>query len=189
MKCSLGISNFLEVISSLSYSIVFLCFFALITYKGFLISPCSILNIHWKDWCWSWNSNSLATWCKELTHWKRPWCWERLKAGGEGGNRGRDGWMVSWTRWTWVWVGSRIWWWTGKPSMLKSMGSQRFRHDCVMELNCPSFRQLSSYFAFIIKLLTVIIHMMPVPHWLFNFLSLCLNFLKFENLNNRYQNA
>ena len=42
----------------------------------------SILNIHWKDWCWSWNSNTLATWCEELTHWKRPWCWERLKAKG-----------------------------------------------------------------------------------------------------------
>ena len=46
----------------------------------------SILNIHWKNWCWS--SSTLATWCKELTHWKRPWCWERLKSGGEGGNRG-----------------------------------------------------------------------------------------------------
>ena len=44
----------------------------------------SVLNVHWKDWCWSWSSNILATWCKELTHWKRPWCWERLKAGGEG---------------------------------------------------------------------------------------------------------
>ena len=44
----------------------------------------SVLNINWKDWCWSWNSNTVATWCKELTHWKRPWCWERLRAGGEG---------------------------------------------------------------------------------------------------------
>ena len=51
------------------------------------------LNIHWKDWCWSWNSNTLATWCEESTHWKRLWCWERLKAGGEGDNRGWDGWM------------------------------------------------------------------------------------------------
>ena len=53
----------------------------------------SILNeissgVHWKDWCWSWKSNTLATWCKELTHWKSPWCWERLRAGGEGNNRG-----------------------------------------------------------------------------------------------------
>ena len=51
------------------------------------ISP----NIHWKDWCWSWNSNTLATWCEELTHWKRPWCWERLKAGRQGDNRRWDG--------------------------------------------------------------------------------------------------
>ena len=58
----------------------------------------SVLNIHWKDWCWSWNSNTLATWCKDLTPWKRPWCWERLKAGGEGDDRGWDGWMASPTR-------------------------------------------------------------------------------------------
>ena len=61
----------------------------------------STLNIHWKDWCWSWNSNTLATWWEELTHWKRPQCWERLKAGGEGDDRGWDGWMASLTRWTW----------------------------------------------------------------------------------------
>ena len=59
-----------------------------------------ILNIHWKDWCWSWSSNSLATWCEELTHWKRPWCWERLRTGGEGDDRGRDVWMASLTQWT-----------------------------------------------------------------------------------------
>ena len=76
----------------------------------------SVLNIHWKDWHWSWNSNTLATWCKELTHWKRSWCWERLKAEGEGDNRGRDGWMASLTRWTWVWVSSGSW------SPLKSVG-------------------------------------------------------------------
>ena len=58
----------------------------------------SVLNIHWKDWCWS--SNTLATWCKELTHWKRSWCWERLKAGGKGDNRGWAGWMASPTQWT-----------------------------------------------------------------------------------------
>ena len=96
----------------------------------------SILSIHWKDWCWSWDSNTLATWCKELTHWKRPWCWERLKAGGEGDDRGWDGWTASLTWWTWVWTNSRSWWWTGKPGMLlQSMGSQRVRHDWVTELN------------------------------------------------------
>ena len=53
---------------------------------------------------WSWNSNTLATWCEELTHRKRPWCWEGLRTGGEGDNRGWDGWMASLTQWTWVWV-------------------------------------------------------------------------------------
>ena len=53
----------------------------------------STLHVHWKDWCWSWSSNILATWCKELTHWKRPWCWERLKAGGEGMTKDE---MVGW---------------------------------------------------------------------------------------------
>ena len=52
-----------------------------------------IFIVHWKDWCWSWNSNTLATWCKELTHWKRLWCWERLKVRREGDERGWDGWM------------------------------------------------------------------------------------------------
>ena len=64
----------------------------------------SVLNVHWKDWCWSWNSSTLATWCEELTHLNRPWCWERLKAGGEGDDTGWDGWMASPTQWTWVWV-------------------------------------------------------------------------------------
>ena len=62
--------------------------------------------------------------CEELTHLKRPWCWERLKAGGEGDDRGWDGWMASPTRWTRVWLSSGIWWRTGKPGVLQSMGSQ-----------------------------------------------------------------
>ena len=70
-----------------------------------------------------------------LSHWKRPWCWERLKAGGEGDNRGWDGWMATPTQWTWVWVNSRSWWWTGRPGMLQFMGSQRVRHNWVTELN------------------------------------------------------
>ena len=65
--------------------------------------------------------------CKEPTHWKRPWCWERLKAGGEGDDRGWDGWMLSLTQWTWVGANSGRWWRTGKPSVLQSMGSQRVR--------------------------------------------------------------
>ena len=68
-----------------------------------------------------------STWCEELTHWKRPWCWERLKVRAEGDDRGWDGWMSSLTQWTWVWVDSRSWWWTGRPGVLQSMGSQRVR--------------------------------------------------------------
>ena len=89
----------------------------------------SVLGVHWKDWCWSWNSNTLATWCEELTHWKRPWCWERLRAVGEGDSRGRDGWMTSPTQWTWVWVDSRSWWRTGRPGVLRFMRWQRVGHD------------------------------------------------------------
>jgi len=71
----------------------------------------SVLNGHWKDWCWS--SNTLATWCEELTHWKRSWAWEILKTGGEGDDRGWGVWIASLTWWTWVWPSSGIWWWTG----------------------------------------------------------------------------
>ena len=63
-------------------------------------------ELFWKDWCWSQSSNPLATWCEELTYLKRHWCWERLVAGGEGGDRGWNGWMASLTRWTWVWASS-----------------------------------------------------------------------------------
>ena len=95
----------------------------------------SVLGLHWKDWCWTWNSNTLATSCEELTHWKRLWCWEGLGAGGEGDDREWDGWMASRTRWTWVWVNSGSWWWTGGPGMLQFIGSQRVRHDWATELN------------------------------------------------------
>ena len=78
----------------------------------------SVLNIHWKDWCWSWHSDTLATSYEELTQWKRPWPWERLKVGGEGDDRGWDGGMASLIQWKWIWVNSRSWWWTGRPSML-----------------------------------------------------------------------
>ena len=82
------------------------------------------LNIHWKDWCWSRSSSPLVTWCEELTHSKRPWCWERLKAGGEGDNQ-RMRWLGGITDLTgWVWASSRRWWRTGKPGGLQFMGSQ-----------------------------------------------------------------
>ena len=70
------------------------------------------------------NSNTLATWCEELTHLKRPWCWERLKAGGEGDNRGWDGWMASPIQWTWVWVNSGSCWWQGGLVCCSSWGSK-----------------------------------------------------------------
>ena len=89
----------------------------------------STLNIHWKDQYWS--SSTLATWCEELTHWKRPWCWERLRGGGEGDNRGWDGWMASPTQWTWFWANSRRWWKTGKLGVLQSMELQRVGHNWV----------------------------------------------------------
>ena len=95
----------------------------------------SVLNIHWKDWCWSWNSNTLATSCEELTHLKRPWCWESLRAGGEEDDRGWDGRMASLIQWTWVWVDSGSWWWTGRPGVLQFMESQRVGHNWVTELN------------------------------------------------------
>ena len=64
----------------------------------------SALGFLWKEWCWSWNSSTLATSCEELTHWKRLWCWEGLGARGEGDDRGWDGWIASLTQWMWVWV-------------------------------------------------------------------------------------
>jgi len=67
--------------------------------------------------------------------WKRPWCWERLQAGGEGDDRRLDGWMASPTQWTWVWMNSGSWWWTGMPGVLRFMGSQRVEHDWETELN------------------------------------------------------
>ena len=65
----------------------------------------------------------------------KDWCWEGLGAGRKGDDRGWDGWMASPTRWTWVWVNSRSWWWTGRPGVLWFMGSQRLRHNWGTELN------------------------------------------------------
>ena len=71
----------------------------------------------------------------ELTHLKRPWGWERLRAGGEGDDRGWGGWMASPTQWTWVWVDPRSWWWTGRPGVLQFLRAQRVGHNWVTELN------------------------------------------------------
>ena len=103
----------------------------------------SALGFLWKEWCWSWSwsSSTSANSCEELTHWKRLWCWEGLGAGGEGDDLGCDGWMASLTRWTWVWVNSGSWWWTGGPGMLRFMGSQKVRHDWATELNWEMFKK------------------------------------------------
>ena len=94
-----------------------------------------ISPIHWKDWCWNWSSNTLTTWCKELTQWKRPWCWEKIDSGRRRGRQlGWDGWVASLTQCTWVWVSSGSWWWTGRPGVLQSMELQRVGHDST-ELN------------------------------------------------------
>jgi len=90
---------------------------------------------------------------EELTHWKSPWCLERLKAGGEGDDRGWDDWIASLSRWTWIWASSRSWWWTGKPGMLQFMGLQRIEHDWATELN---WRMLFSYSTNIIFWLKII---------------------------------
>ena len=96
----------------------------------------SALGFLCKEWCESWNSSTLATSCKELTHWKRL----MLGAGGEGDDRGWDGWMASLTRWTWVWVNSGSWCWTERPGVLQFMGSQRVGHDWATELNWTELR-------------------------------------------------
>ena len=87
-------------------------------------------------------SSTLATSCEELTHWKRLWHWEGLGAGGEGDVRGWDGWMASPTRWTWAWVNSGRWWWTGRPDVLWFMGSQRVGHDWATELKMEHVRDI-----------------------------------------------
>ena len=94
----------------------------------------SALGFLRREWCWSWNSGILATLCEELTHWQRLWCWEGLGAGGEGDDRGRDGWMASLTRWMWVCLNFGSWWWTGRPGVLRFIGLQRVGHDWATDL-------------------------------------------------------
>ena len=96
--------------------------------------------------CWSWSSNTLATWCEEATHWKRPWCWEGLKAVAEGDNREWYGWMASPTWWKWVWESSRGWWWTGRLGMLQS--GIRKRHNWATKLNWNSVQGFQFLYIF-----------------------------------------
>ena len=99
----------------------------------------------------------LATWSEELTHLKSTWCWERLKAGGEGDDRGRDGWMATPTQWTWVWVDFGSWWWTGKPGVLRFTGSQRVRDNWTTELKSVETQILFVFVSFI-SLVLVVFH-------------------------------
>ena len=98
------------------------------------LKRCPIFKL---SWCnrksTGFSQNTLATWCKQPNHWKRPGCWKRLKAGGEGDDRGWDGWMASATQWTLVWANSGRSWKTRKPGVLQSMGSQRVGHDWATE--------------------------------------------------------
>ena len=123
------------------------CFWTVVLEKRLLRVPWTAKRSNWsilkeispgcslEGLCWSWNSNPLATWCEGLTHLKRPWCWEGLGAGGEGDDRGWAAWLASLTRCTWVLVNSESWWWTGRPGVLRFMGSQRVRQDWATELN------------------------------------------------------
>ena len=113
----------------------------------------STLHTHQKDWCWSYSV--LVTWCEQPTHWKSPWCWERLRAEEEGGVRGCNGWMASLTQRTWTWANFGRWWGTGRPGVLQSMESQRVRHDCVTK------QQQARVISFCSELI-------PLPLWLSN---------------------
>jgi len=135
----------------------------------------------------------LQYWCKELTHLKRPWCCGGLRAGGEGDDRGWDGWMASLTQWTWIWVDSGIWCWTGRPGVLRFMGLQRVRHDWVTELNWTispysssvrrkTYRKITKivqiFFTQLLLLLVSCMHVCMLSHfsrvWLF-VISVCVS--------------
>ena len=94
----------------------------------------SALGVLWKEWCSSWNSSTLGTSCEELTHWKRLWFWEGLRARGEGDDRGWDVWMASLTQWTWVWVTPGVGDGQGGLACCDSLGC-RVGHDWATELN------------------------------------------------------
>ena len=119
-----------------------LCFWAVVL-ETTLSSPlgCKEIRLVHQPWVFIGRTDAdlklqyFGHWCKELTHLKRPWCWEGLRAGGEGDDRGWNGWMASPTQWTWVWVNSGSWWWTGRAGLLRFMGLQRVGHDWATELN------------------------------------------------------
>ena len=116
------------------------CFWTVVLEKT-LESPldCKEIKSVNPKWNQSWifigrtDAEAPILWSPDVKSWL--WCWVRLKAGGEGDDKGWDGWIASSARWTWVWASSRSWWWTGKPGALQSMGSQRVEHDWATELN------------------------------------------------------
>ena len=95
---------------------------------------------------------------QRANHWKRPRWWERLRARWEGDDRGCNGWMASLTQWAWVWVSSRSWWWTGKPGILQSMGSQRVRYDLVTEQRTTNYFKKCFKFIRVILLWSLKVH-------------------------------
>ena len=103
----------------------------------------SVLAVHWKDWCWSWNSNTLGTRWEEPTHWKRPLPWDRLKAEGKEGDRWWVSWMASVIQRTWPWANFWRWWGTRRPGMLQSIGSQE--RDTTEWLNWTELNWRSSF--------------------------------------------
>ena len=116
---------------------------------------------------------SLATWCKELTHLKWPWCWERLQAGREGDDRGWDGWMASLTQWAWVWVNSRRWWWTGRPGLACSSPWCHKESDTTEQLNWTEYQfcdfSLSCYLRRTVKKLRNMSYLDRITHFYFFF--------------------
>ena len=135
----------------------------------------SVLSVHWKDLCWSWNSNTLAIWCEELIHLKRPWCWERLKVGGEGEEdemAGRHHWLdghMSLSK-PHVLVMDREAWQCFSP--LGHIGSQRVWHDWATELNWTtgrwhlviSLKQNQHLSCFFVPSLSFLFP--PLPYWI-----------------------
>ena len=95
----------------------------------------SVLTIHWKDWCWSWNSNTFGHLMWRTDSLENPLMLGKIEGGRRRDGRGWDGWMASLTQRIWVWVGSGSWWWTAKPGMMQPMQSQRVEYNWMTELN------------------------------------------------------
>ena len=133
---------------------------ALSRYSNRNMSIISIFNYSWSKGKMNMYSLTRKQWGPihrkhHHSHLKRPWCWERLKEGEQGEDRGWDGWMASPTQWAWVWVNSGSWWWTGRPDVLQSMGSHRVRHDWATE---PNWTEVPFVLAFWTRSLTLVFY-------------------------------